>query len=90
MTDAASEDCGAGAYALETIGVASLDEGASTNLLDSAGLLTEADVGSEAGVELGLGVTIEVGFGPEAPCLTGTMFCINDKSDLVTSKAESC
>lgn len=88
---AASEDwVGAGAYSLEATGATSLDEGASTTLLDSTGLLIGAEVGAAAGVELGLGVTVEVGFGAEAPCLTGTMFCIKDKSDLVTSKAESC
>ena len=90
-TGAASEDwAGAGVYALEATGAASLDEGTSTTLLDSAGLLIGAEVGVAAGVELGLGVTVEVGSGSEAPCLTGTMFCIKDKSDLVTSKAESC
>jgi hypothetical protein len=92
-TGATSEDwAGAGVYALEAIGAASLDEGASTALLDSAGLLTGAEVGSTAGAELGLGVTVIVGLGSgsEAPCLAGIMFCINDKSDLVTSKADSC
>ena len=96
LTGAASVDFG-GAYALsaaeETAGAALLDEPAwldSTALLDSAGLLYRIVVDLAADVELGFGVAVVVGFGSEAPFLTGTIFCFSERRAWVTSKAASC
>lgn len=57
---------GAGVDPLEMMGAASLEEGTplgSTALLDSTGLEAWAVVGLLAGVELGLGTAVVVGFG---------------------------
>jgi hypothetical protein len=97
LTMATSVDFGgADASRLDAGGVALLDSagaeaGAVVGSLAGAELAGAESVGAESvGVELGSGVAVAVGLGSAAPCLTGTMFCCNDRSAWVTSKAASC
>ena len=86
LTTTASVDFGGAGTSRLTTGVVLLDSagaeaGAVVGLLAGAELAGAELAGEElAGAELGSGVAVAVGLGSAAPCLTGTMFCIKDRS----------